>query len=116
MIQPHSEDYSEPYGPHIGQWGLCYWCHMLLHCRYRAPAVFHNYERMLIDGERFVNDRGNWSAVLRYLSGRLSPPRELHGQALTDPFGALFAQGAAAVTKRTGDKSTASTTPTMAVT
>jgi hypothetical protein len=38
-LMTHSEDYSAPYGEHIGQWSLYYWCHMLIQCRFRAEDV-----------------------------------------------------------------------------
>ena len=43
----HSEDYSYPYGDHIGQFGLCYICHMMLHCRYKSPDVMATYVKAL---------------------------------------------------------------------
>ncbi len=96
----HSEDYSAPYGPHIGQWTLCYWCHMLLHCRFRAPVIFASYASMLEAGERFMSvPSAQWARVQGYLSGRSSPPRELHGQHLDDPFGPLFFQGSEAIAR-----------------
>ena len=30
-VRGHSEDYSEPFGPHIGAFGLCHRCHLALH-------------------------------------------------------------------------------------
>jgi hypothetical protein len=67
-LMAHSEDYSFPYGDHIGRWSLCYWCHMLLHCRAAAPHVFARYVTMLEGGERFVNPaRAHWRAVQLYL-------------------------------------------------
>lgn len=40
MIDAHAEDYSEPFGDHIDHYGLCYFCHLLLHCRHVWPAAF----------------------------------------------------------------------------
>ena len=39
----HSEDYSFPYGSHVGEYGLCYCCHMMIHTRYRAQQIFKTY-------------------------------------------------------------------------
>lgn len=39
----HSENYSEPFGDHIGEYGLCFCCHMLIHCRYKSQAIFKRY-------------------------------------------------------------------------
>ena len=100
-LAAHSEDYSAPYGPHIGQWSLCYWCHMLIHCRFRSGEVFAGYVAMLESGERFVNTPGrHWGTVQSYLAGRLAPRREPTDHALVDPFGPLVAQGAAAMERR----------------
>lgn len=42
-VAGHSEDYSEPYGPHIGAFDLCWQCHMMIHCRTRNPVRFAQY-------------------------------------------------------------------------
>jgi hypothetical protein len=46
----HSEDYSEPFGPHIGQYALCYICHMMIHCRFRNPARWRTYKEAIRKG------------------------------------------------------------------
>ena len=33
LLMWHSEDYSAPFGDNIGRFGLCYTCHMMIHCR-----------------------------------------------------------------------------------
>jgi len=43
----HSEDYSFPFGDHIGRFGLCYICHMMLHCRYKSVDVMAIYIKAL---------------------------------------------------------------------
>lgn len=53
LIQPHSEDYSAPFGEHIGRYGLCYRCHMILHCRFSAPTAWQTYVAVLSSGKRF---------------------------------------------------------------
>lgn len=47
LIQFHSEDYSEPFGPHIGAYEFCYRCHIVLHCRHRNPAGWERYKLQL---------------------------------------------------------------------
>ena len=49
----HSEDYSEPFGPHIGEYGVCYRCHMHIHCRFRNPQKFNQYCDQIENGSRF---------------------------------------------------------------
>ncbi len=39
----HTEDYSEPHGPHIVAFEICYVCHMMIHCRHRAPDNWRDY-------------------------------------------------------------------------
>ena len=108
-IMAHSEDYSEPFGQHIGQWSLCYWCHMLLHCRRRAPDAFVRYLLMLQGGQRFVNgERIQWAAVQRYLRGQGEPAREPMDVPVGDPFGPLLEQGAAAQARQLATMSHAS--------
>jgi hypothetical protein len=53
IIEPHSEDYSKPYGEHIGKYPLCYVCHMILHCRFRAPDAFRVYQNQMRQGLQF---------------------------------------------------------------
>lgn len=53
-IEAHSEDYSgPPYGPHIGQHGLCYRCHMAIHCRFRHPIAWMAYRHRVREGHIF---------------------------------------------------------------
>ena len=93
FLMAHSESYAAPYGDHIGQWTLCYWCHMLLHCRFRAPARFAAYVAMLESGERFVNGPvAQWSSVQAYLAGRSEPARERIAAPRTNPYGPVFAR------------------------
>lgn len=46
----HSEDYSEPFGPHIGQHGLCYVCHMWIHCRFRNRGGWELHKKRISEG------------------------------------------------------------------
>lgn len=50
VIQPHSENYSAPYGDHIGEHGLCFTCHMMIHCRFRSPAAWQAYRAAIREG------------------------------------------------------------------
>ena len=50
LIMAHSEDYSEPFGEHIGAYTFCYRCHIMLHCRYRSPLAWDDYKRGLREG------------------------------------------------------------------
>jgi hypothetical protein len=43
-IEAHSEDYSEPFGDHIGRFGVCYRCHMMIHCRFKNPKAWEVYK------------------------------------------------------------------------
>jgi hypothetical protein len=44
-IEAHSEDYSFPYGDHIGKYGVCYRCHMTIHCRFKNPVAWGIYKQ-----------------------------------------------------------------------
>ena len=46
-VNGHSEDYSEPFGPHIGFYELCYRCHMAVHCRLRNFKAFERYREAI---------------------------------------------------------------------
>jgi hypothetical protein len=52
-IDAHSEDYSEPFGDHIGKHGLCYRCHMMIHCRFKHPQAWKTYRRHIREGRIF---------------------------------------------------------------
>ncbi len=69
-LEWHSEDYSAPFGDHIGQWGLCYRCHMLIHCRFRQPKVWDAYRQAVREGRRAVPLLYRaWGNVVRQLNG-----------------------------------------------
>jgi len=53
VIEAHSEDYSEPFGDHIGRFGLCYRCHMALHCRFKNLEAWETYKQHIRDGRIF---------------------------------------------------------------
>lgn len=53
IIEPHSEDYSEPFGDHIGQYNFCYRCHMMLHCRKNSIKNFELYCLAIKEGSQF---------------------------------------------------------------
>ena len=53
IIEAHSEDYSEPFGDHIGAYGFCFTCHMMLHCRFRAPDAWSAYCAAVNAGSTF---------------------------------------------------------------
>ena len=53
-IDPHSEDYSRPFGEHIGKHGLCYRCHMMIHCRFKNPQAWVAYKQHVREGRIFV--------------------------------------------------------------
>jgi hypothetical protein len=52
-IDAHSEDYSEPFGDHIGRHGLCYRCHMMIHCRFNNPEAWQAYTDAVRAGRIF---------------------------------------------------------------
>jgi hypothetical protein len=66
IIEPHSENYGEPFGNHIGYYGFCYRCHMILHCRFRNPEAFARYADEVYAGTVFTpfytRDFGTFSA------------------------------------------------------
>ncbi len=53
VIEPHSENYSEPFGDHIGAFGLCYRCHLMIHCRFRSKEAWDAYRQAIREGKRF---------------------------------------------------------------
>lgn len=54
VVDAHSEDYSRPYGPHIGAHSLCFRCHMMVHCRFKNPRAWELYKLQLRNGVTFA--------------------------------------------------------------
>ena len=55
----HSEDYSKPYGPHIGAYSLCLRCHGAVHKRHSNPMFWERLKvqaRGVVGGRRTVFD------------------------------------------------------------
>jgi hypothetical protein len=74
VIEAHSEDYSEPFGDHIGGLGLCYRCHMALHCRFKAPEAWVLYRQAICCGVRFAPFlKRNWFGFRAQHLIRFSP-------------------------------------------
>jgi hypothetical protein len=61
-LEAHSEDYSEPFGGHIGAHGLCYRCHMMIHCRFKNQTAWDIYRRHIREGRIFQPIGRNFSA------------------------------------------------------
>lgn len=66
----HSEDYAWPFGPHVVEYPLCYWCHILLHSRFRSPFRWNEYLTLLGSGLRAApvpSTAAGWASVCRFL-------------------------------------------------
>ena len=79
-IQDHDEDYSEPFGDHIGKYGLCYFCHQVVHLRDRFPKGWEYFKQKISDGAIFepVDNIGSVMSFMRRpekLSFKSGPPR-----------------------------------------
>ncbi|HLK60325.1 MAG TPA: hypothetical protein VKU00_27435 [Chthonomonadaceae bacterium] len=71
IIEAHSEDYSEPYGDHIGAYSFCYTCHMMLHCRFRNPQAWERYKEAIRRGVRYRPVyRRDFNAIVPFLNGQ----------------------------------------------
>lgn len=69
VLQAHSEDYSEPFGAHIGEHGLCYVCHMMIHCRFTAPRAWEVYRLNVRSGRRVRAGKAEFGRVQQLLHG-----------------------------------------------
>lgn len=80
-LQWHSEDYSEPFGDHIGQYGLCYICHMMIHCRHKNPSKWFAYAQLIEEGGQYVPyESANWPAFREsFLLGVAEKPEGIYG-------------------------------------
>jgi hypothetical protein len=52
-IDAHSESYAEPFGGHIGRFGLCYRCHIAIHTRFNNPEAWASYKHHVALGRIF---------------------------------------------------------------
>jgi len=67
----HHENYDVP----LSYVGLCYTCHMMLHCRFKAPAAFAKYREAVAQGVRYpAQHTRNFDAVRAILSGASTAP------------------------------------------
>lgn len=73
-VAGHSEDYSAPFGDHIGAIGLCFPCHMAVHTRFSRPESFRWYAAMVRSGHQAIDCRvygGFWGWFVRRDPSRL---------------------------------------------
>lgn len=55
VLDAHAEDYSKPYQQgKTDQYHLCFTCHMMVHCRHRAPAEWKAYKANVLSGIRYA--------------------------------------------------------------
>ena len=67
IIDAHHEDYDKP----LEFIGLCYTCHMMLHCRFRNPKAWERYKEAIRRGVRYRPVfRRDFNAVLPLLNGQ----------------------------------------------
>lgn len=80
IIEPHSEDYSgPPFGDHIGAHGVCFTCHMMIHCRFRSPETWNAYRQAVRNGAIFKPFNGRVFGVFArtFLGTSLPEPARL---------------------------------------
>jgi hypothetical protein len=91
VIEAHSENYSEPFGDHIGQYGFCFRCHMALHNRARAPEAWARYKAELVAGTRFKPFLvRNWYGFRAQHLTAWRPELDAPGPARPDMLGAVI--------------------------
>ncbi len=76
LLQEHSEDYSEPFGSHIGSYEFCYRCHITLHCRFSSHTAWEKYKEFLRAGYRWEPIHGSNFDLIRRFLGQPKPPAE----------------------------------------
>ncbi len=72
-VAGHSEDYSEPFGAHIGAFDLCWICHMMIHCRARNPKRWAQYIDELESGLYFAYRELSWQRFTVLFLGKDLP-------------------------------------------
>jgi hypothetical protein len=80
IIDAHAEDYSQPFAAgKTDEFHLCYRCHMMVHCRFRADERWQWYKAQLRAGVRFEAFYSRNFAVFTAQNLRGEPPIELVG-------------------------------------
>src|SRR5947209_5839986 len=51
-VNGHSEDYSQPFGDHIGAFSLCQCCHLMVHFRFQHRERWETYRALIRSGAR----------------------------------------------------------------
>jgi hypothetical protein len=76
FISAHSEDYSAPFGDHIGQYSFCYTCHMQVHCRFGNPEAWQAYRDAVRGGAIFkpFHGRAFHAFVIAFLRASMPEP------------------------------------------
>lgn len=94
-VNGHSEDYSEPFGDHIGQIALCFCCHMMVHNRFNNPSSWREYIMFVENGWMFP-DIKSWGAFRGHFLGvsQLNAPRVKAPNVIRQPVLALIDSGA----------------------
>jgi hypothetical protein len=72
ILEAHTEDYSEPFGGHIGEWAACYVCHMMIHNRHHFPGAFRGYLSILESGRRVAKFRRRDWSLFKDLSSEIA--------------------------------------------
>ena len=81
-IDLHLEDYTKPIEGIIP---LCYRCHMMVHCRFRAGVSWRGYKRDISAGAIFA-PAYTFDEIRRYLSGNQTGPILTWGPQRGDTF------------------------------
>lgn len=86
-VNGHSEDYSAPYGDHIGKYALCYCCHMAVHNRKNDALMWGGYKAMIHGGYRFrpISNWMVWKDLFLYCH-ELNGPADLELPPINRPL------------------------------
>jgi hypothetical protein len=71
VVEHHAEDYSEPFGPHIHAFALCFRCHLMVHSRFRNPVAWERYCDAIARGVQYApSAKRDYFTYIRPLLGR----------------------------------------------
>lgn len=92
-IDYHAEDYSEPFGPHVVRFQLCFLCHMMVHCRFGNDVAFLSYVQAVKAGGQFPPENDFKVFASKYLNGKTLPATDVTRAAPADNVLADIAAG-----------------------
>jgi hypothetical protein len=77
--RPTQRTIAFPYGDHIGRFGVCYRCHVMIHTRFKNPGTWARYKQDIRLGKIFASIGRSYPTFCWQMRRRLSSGHRLPG-------------------------------------